>query len=153
MRHAILASILLATPADAFTHDCSSFISQAENIPEPWEAHTRVFANGDVRISVLDTVEPAAAALHLLILSPPLNDLGERQCRVVSLNEGPGGAGFGFAGLTLDGVTSAYSPANGLVLTLEIREYAPESGMFEPARLAVTINQATGDVTSEILPD
>jgi hypothetical protein len=32
-----------------------------------------VFANGNVRLAAIDTVEPANGAAYLLLLSPPLN--------------------------------------------------------------------------------
>lgn len=124
-------------------HDCD-FAAQAQNIAEPWEENTRTFANGAVRVAVLDTTEPAAAAFHLLVLSPPYTELGTRQCRVVSFE-----GGHGYASLTLDGLVADYHPSTGLTLEMAISVYNQDTALFDPGSLFVTINQATGQITAE----
>lgn len=116
----------------------------AENLAEPWEDNTRTFANGAIRLAVLDTAEPAAAAFHLLVLSPPVDMLGLRQCRVVAM---PGPTGFGF--LTLQGATAAYDPARGLTVTLSGGTY-DDRGQPVAGTVRVTINQATGQITANL---
>lgn len=146
MRAALPALLALAAlPASAGeVHDCSGFEASSENIVEPWEENTRTFANGAVRIAVLDTAEPAAAAFHLLILSPPYDELGLRQCRVVSFRDG-----MGYGSMSLEGLDAGYDPATGLTLELPISVYNPETALFDQGALFVTINQATGAVTAE----
>lgn len=124
---------------------CDDYRSSAQAIAEPWEANSRVFANGEVRIAVLDTIEPAAAAFHLLILSPPYDEVGGRQCAVVS---GAGGTGFG--GLDLTGLQAGYDPSRGLTFAIAARRWSPDSGDFVPATLSVTLNQATGAIRAEL---
>lgn len=118
--------------------------ASAANIAEPWEANTRSFANGAVRIAVMDTVEPAAAAFHLLILSPPYDELGLPQCRILS-----GIGGQGFATLSLEGMEAGYDPAVGLTLVLAAGRMTTD-GLAEAASLSVTINQATGQITRRL---
>lgn len=138
---------LLATPLAAQeVRDCGE-MANAANIPEPWEAHTKSFANNRVRISVLDTIEPAAAAFQLLVLSPPFDEVGGRQCKIIGSANG-----LGFAGLTLDGNESSYDPAKGLTIGLPVRLYDAATGGFLDSRLLVTLNQGTGAVSAGIAP-
>ncbi|MDO8884630.1 MAG: hypothetical protein Q7V11_16945 [Pseudotabrizicola sp.] len=112
--------------------------SAAQAIAEPWEDNTVTFANGRVRLAVMDVMEPAAGAFHLLILSPPYAELGERQCRIMSAR-----GSFGFAGLSLAGATASYDPATGLTVSLAAKRWS-EGDVFSDTRLLVAINQATG---------
>ena len=123
--------------------DCD-WRASAANLAEPWEGNTRTFANGAVRIAVIDTVEPAAAAFHLMVLSPPYDELGLRQCRLVSA-----GGGHGFATLSLDGMEAGYDPATGLTFVLASGRYTAE-GLVLPTTLSVTVNQATGQISGRL---
>lgn len=120
---------------------CDDFRTEARNIAEPWEENTRLFAKGAIRVTVMDTLEPAAGAFHLMILSPPLDDLGLPQCRVVS-NVGT----LGFSWLGLDSATAAYDPAQGLAVTLPAERWLPDAAEYQPGELIVTINQQTGAI-------
>jgi hypothetical protein len=138
-----MALILASGPALAqVVEDCDWRASLAA-IPEPWESATRTFANGDVRLTVTDTVEPAAGAFHLVVQSPPLNELGERQCKVVSA-----GSGMGFAFLTLEEMEPGYDPATGLRFVMTISRPNPQADAFFDGTLSVTLNQATGAITA-----
>ncbi|WP_380054731.1 hypothetical protein ACFE33_14245 [Falsihalocynthiibacter sp. SS001] len=125
--------------------DCE-WQAHSSNIAEPWEDNTRTFSNGDVRLAYLDTVEPAAGYAHLLILSPPYDEVGSRQCKTVGMSEG-----LGFAGLSFAELEASYDPATGLVFTVPIGIYAPEEGESKFNTLKVGLNQSSGDITAEIL--
>jgi len=141
LRPTYLAFALLATPAAAQTViGCFGFLASARNQVEPWEAHTRTFANGEIRVALLDTVEPAAGAYYLMVLAPPRDELGSRNCAVIA--EGDGSVGF--AGLDFAQLGASYDPARGLILRVPVQRFAPDTGGFDPAVLAVTINQAAG---------
>lgn len=142
---AALASPALISPALAQTVEECDWRASAQALVEPWEDNTRMFANGDVRLAVSDVIEPAAGAFHLIILSPPFDELGGRQCQIVSAN-----GSIGFAGLTLDGMTSAYDPAIGLTFTIEAGAYDPDTGGTLPRTLTITLNQATGAITANM---
>jgi hypothetical protein len=116
----------------------------AQAIAEPWEANTRTFANGDIRLTIMDVMEPAAGPVHLMILSPPFED-GGRQCRVMSLQDT-----MGFANLTLEGAKAAYDPAIGLSVTLRARRWLPDTDSYTDATLTVMINQTTGTITGQL---
>ena len=79
--------------------------------------------------------------MHLFILSPPLNELGLPQCRVVSMS---GTMGFSYLGL--DEARAAYDPAEGLAITLLAERWLSASDSYEPGELTVTINQQTGSI-------
>lgn len=146
MRSTLFAFLCLAAvPAFAGdVHNCSGLAARAETMAEPWQANTRTFANGAVRIAVMDTTEPAASASHLLVLSPPYDELGLRQCRVVSFD-----GLIGYGSLTLQGMTVDCDPATGLMLEMPITVYNPETALFDAGALFVAINQATGRITAE----
>jgi hypothetical protein len=42
--------------------ECGGWQASARNIPEPWQSSTRTLANGEIRVILPDTVEPAAGA-------------------------------------------------------------------------------------------
>ena len=128
--------------------DCERWQANLRNLAEPWEENTRQFANGAVRISVIDTLEPAVAAFHLAILSPPYSELGDRQCRRVSVDD----SGVGFSGVIFNEMTAGYDPATGLGLDLPIILYMPQTADFQRVGLGLTINQATGEIGTKIYP-
>lgn len=120
--------------------DCD-WPARADSIVEPWVDNTRTFANGNVRLAALDTIEPAAGAYHVLILSPPYDELGGRQCRVLSLGEG-----VGFAGLDFPTLKASYDPAVGLVFSIDVSLYDGDMGTSFPKRLQFSLNQSTGEI-------
>ena len=126
----------LTTPAAAQEAVPCDWAARADGIVEPWEDNTATFANGAVRLALIDTVEPAAGAFHLLILSPPLGELGERQCRTLGIG------GMGFAGLDFASLQAVHDPARGLIFTLAATQY--DGADFRPATLEFSLNQATG---------
>ncbi|MCG6902682.1 MAG: hypothetical protein LJE68_08375 [Rhodobacter sp.] len=145
IRALLTATALMAPlPAAALTViECSGWQASARNIPEPWQSSTRTFANGEIRVTLLDTVEPAAGAFYLMVIAPPYNELGERNCGIVAEGDG----GIGFAGMQFDQIRASYDPATGLTVWVPTRLYAPETGGFDDALLGVTINQASGTIT------
>ncbi|EAR50466.1 pyridoxal phosphate biosynthetic protein [Oceanicola granulosus HTCC2516] len=144
---ALAACLALPLPLAAQSVGECDWRARADAIPEPWEAHTMTFANGEVRIALLDTIEPAMVPFHLLVLAPPYDLVGGRTCRVVSW-EGT----RGFYGLSLEGVTAEYDPAVGL--RLQLPAAVPDAdGRETPMWLSVTINQATGQVGAALTPD
>jgi hypothetical protein len=146
----VLAALALALPLGAALPaaaqsilECGDWRAQARNLPEPWEDHIRSFANGEVRVALMDTVEPAAAAFYLLVLSPPYDELGERSCGLVGETGGDGFGGLDFARLTAD-----YVAGRGLVLALPVSRWDSASDSFAEGWLEVTVNQATGRLTA-----
>lgn len=125
---------------------CDGRQGQARNIPEPWEAHIRTYANGNIRVALLDTIEPAAGAFYLLVLTPPFDVLGGRTCAIVADGDG----GIGFAGLDFEAMVASYDPSVGLVLETPAVVFNPYSANFDAQILRVTINQATGTVLPEL---
>lgn len=118
---------------------CSG-IARADSIPEPWAENTRTFANGEVRLAVIDTVEPAVGAYWLLVMHPPRDELGLRHCTLV------GHGNLGFAGMDFAALNAGYDPALGLTFTLPVQAFNPETGGIDPHMLSVTVNQSTGRV-------
>jgi hypothetical protein len=132
---ALAVALLLPSALAAQTVEpCDDFRANVQALAEPWESNSRVFANGDVRLAVIDTLEPAAAAFHLLVLSPPRDELGTS----------------GFASLSLTGLTAGYDAKTGLGFQIAAKRYLPDSGDFAPATLTVTVNQASGAITARL---
>ena len=134
-------TLLIAAPANAqAVLDCGGWQASARNIPEPWDRHTRTFANGEVRVTLLDTIEPAAGAFYLMIIAPPYDELGSRTCAIIAGEAG----GMGLGGIFYDQLGASYDPGIGLTVRVPVSLFAPSTGGFDPAILAVVINQATG---------
>lgn len=144
IRAAALIATLVASPVAAQQAFECDWPARADTIVEPWEENSRTFANGNVRIALLDTIEPAAAAFHLLILSPPYDEVGGRQCRILSA-----APGMGFAGLDFPSLSASYDPAVGLIFTIGAAIYDGDQGVTVPAgRIRFTLNQASGNITA-----
>ncbi|MGR3838173.1 MAG: hypothetical protein ACU0A2_07430 [Cognatishimia sp.] len=143
MTRMILAAALACSATAGMALEVSEcdWKARADSIAEPWEAYTRTFANGDVRLALLDTVEPAAAAFHILIISPPYDELGTRQCRTLGM-----ASGGGFSGVTFDALDATYDPSVGLIFNLPVATYDGSNGEFIEGELLFTLNQATGDI-------
>jgi len=136
-----LCAVLSAGPAFGQAAFPCEWQARADNIVEPWEENSATFANGAVRIALMDTVEPAAAAFYLMILHPPFDELGLRTCTMVGLDKG-----LGYAAMYFEKLEASYDPARGLTFVVPAMIYLPEQSFQNSARLQVTVNQATGDV-------
>lgn len=114
--------------------------ARAENIAEPWEENTATFAEGNVRVAVIDTLEPAGAPYHLMILSPPISPPGYRQCRLISQER------LGWYSIDLGGLDATYDAETGLTLDVPVETYSGSAP--EGRRLLVTLDQSSGRVTA-----
>jgi len=141
MKAAALLALALPAPVLAQQAFPCDGRESAWSLVEPWEDWSRTFANGDVRVAVIDRVEPAVGSFFLLVLSPPYDELGIRQCRLVGISEGMGYSGFGFEALI-----AGYDPARGLVLTLPATIYDGATALFADVPLTLVLNQATGEI-------
>ena len=144
--------LLMAPPAFAQSVGDCGHLTTARNLPEPWQDNTATYAEGEIRLAVFDTLEPAAAAMHLMILSPPRNELGERQCRVVSLSPPPEPEGWraGFMSLDFAARQVEYDPARGLVVRMPVAVPNPDTGEPDRGELTIEIDQSTGGITAEV---
>ncbi|SMY06476.1 hypothetical protein [Flavimaricola marinus] len=140
---ALIGAAAFAGAGDATAQqvtDCFGAMIANATTPEPYDAHTRTFANGAVRLTVVDAGGPEAANFHLLVLSPPYSE-GEAQCRAISRTDTEGWANLQFSDLS-----AAYDPATGLSFDLPATIVLPEAGFQNSTLLTITVNQATGDV-------
>ena len=139
----MVALVALGGPGQAQEVGPCDWRSGADGLIEPWEEYTRTFSNGKVRIALLDRIEPGAAPLHFLILSPPYDELGARQCRVLSLQGSRGFADVDFASLE-----AGYDPSIGLTFKISVRVIGPIEA--EDRMLRFTLNQATGAISPSL---
>ena len=146
MRTILFILLLVANTLSAqaeIVRDCEGEIT-INLLAEPWENNTRIFANGNVRIAVLDYWDPANAAFLLAVMYLP-NDYIEaegRACKVVSA----GGIGDGYNMLSLDGLKASYDPTRGLALMIDAEKYDYDAGRAIPGTVTVVINRATSQV-------
>ena len=123
-------------------NECKDWRSSAHAIAEPWEENTRTFSNGKVRVAIMDTIEPALGAFHVLVLSPPYDEVGSNQCKLISA-----GNGIGFSGIDMKDMKSGYDPSTGLALEFPVQRYNGETDEMDKVLLTVSINQKTGQIT------
>lgn len=141
----LMVLMLSALPAMAVTVGPCNELASVQSVAEPWEANTRTFAKGQIRLVVLDTIEPAAGAFHLVILHPPRDELGSPMCSMVSAADG-----LGFGGMELGPAVASYDPALGLTVALPVSLYNADTAFFDEGTLSVTINQSTGQVQAGV---
>ncbi len=120
--------------------DCDWHVAMP-GIVEPWEENSRVFANGAVRLTLVDTSEPAAGSFHIVVMSPPDDGFGGRMCKVVSASET-----VGFSYVDFKKLKSAYDARVGLAFVVPVRVYNGQNDAFEPKKLAFSLNQTTGEI-------
>ncbi len=145
MRSLAVCAALAASPLTAQSVNPCDWQASAQALVEPWENNTRMFANGEVRLAALDTIEPAIASAYLLVLSPPRAELGERQCRVIGFTKQ-----MGFAAIDFHALTSDYDPAIGLIFDIPVRIVDAETSFSNSAILSLTLNQSTGAMTTSM---
>lgn len=138
---AVIFAVFAAPLAAQEVYPCDDR-AWADAIVEPWETHTRTFANGDVRVAVLDAIEPALGSYYFLVLSPPYDDTG-RQCQMVGFH-----GGVGFTNIRFDTLTVEYVPSRGLEMQLLVRIAEPAYDFTNAANLWVTLNQSSGEITT-----
>ena len=131
---AALVAVVAAPAVAQSVSDCD-WRTDMRFIAEPWEANTRTFAGGAVRLVVIDTYEPAAAPFQIVVISPPYAEEGWPQCRAIGA----------FAGVDFGALRAAYDPAEGLSFELPVEEWV-EDTVTRPGRLWFTLNQATGQI-------
>ncbi len=141
MRGWIALGLLMASPLAAQEVVDCGFAARADAIYEPWEEFSRTYANGEVRVALLDTIEPAAGSFHVLVLSPPYDEVGGRQCKTIGLENNIGFSGIGFEEIQAD-----YDPALGLTFHIEVTYYEPEFADYLSGSLIFSLNQQTGAI-------
>lgn len=140
-----LIPFLLASPVAAQSVNPCDWQASAQALVEPWKDNTRVFANGDVRLAAIDTIEPAGGAAYVLVLSPPRSELGERQCRVIGYTDQ-----LGFAAVYFDLLTADYDPAIGLLFDVNVQIVTADGSFTNGGLLSLTLNQSTGAMTTSL---
>ncbi len=148
MKITFVAAVLAASVGGAAfaqsVNECD-WVASARNLAEPWGENTRTFANGAIRVALLDTLEPVCCSFHLLVLSP--HPEWGQACHVVSDQPGQGWVALHFQNLK-----ASYDAAKGLRVNVDADYYDPATGTADPAqrmRFGIRINQATGTVTLE----
>lgn len=142
------AAVLLVSTPPAFAlnvRDCDD-VASASNLLEPWEANTKTFYKGEVRVAVVDTGgEPACCSAHLLIILPDKSLEDEGGGRICKLVEQKGDSGF--MGIYFDKVTASYDAKKGLLVTFPYqfsKDGDPKQGTGK-----VRVNITKGTVTPE----
>jgi hypothetical protein len=138
----------MATAAVAQTVSYCESQAVAQSIMEPWDDHTKTFAEGAVRLAVLDTLEPAVDSMHLLVLSPPYDEFGGRQCSTIGSSNR-----LGFSGIKWDALSAGYDPAVGLIFEVPVSRYDFATDGYPTSLLSFTLNQATGKINAVLLDD
>ena len=138
---ALSVALCCAVPAAGQTlRSCDTFEANARNLMSPPEVAVQSFAEGEVRIIGLDTIEPACCYAHLLV-THPVPDEPYPACTLISDT-----GGVGFAGVDMGALTSSYDPVDGLVVTVPVGKYDGQASIMSP--LTVTVDGPTGQVTA-----
>ena len=153
MKHFLLgvltlsAMVLPAAAASVTRCADNPNVAQPANAAQPQEKYTRSFSNGAIRVTVMDTEEPACCSWHLMIQSPAgAGKKAAPACHIVSDSKTSGFSGVDFAKLT-----SSYDPRKGVLLTVPVRIYDmnKSDGSSKAGVARVRINSATGSAMVE----
>ena len=145
MRAAALAALVALAPAAAGAqalHDCSHWATSAASVAEPWAEASRRFANGDIRLILLDTAEPACCSWFVLVQVPDPGT-GYWGCAVLAATA----EGLGFRGIDLQAARGAYDPRTGLDIAIPVTLHVTDL-VTRPATATIRINRATGEVSA-----
>ena len=112
-------------------------------VAEPWEKNSRYYADSDVRLAILDRLEPAASAVYLAVLGPPFGHFGMPTCYLLSYDKR-----YGFADMQL--AESVAAPVDD-VLTFQVTAgyYDPSaerSKRWEKLQLRINLKNQKHDV-------
>jgi len=148
LKYLPLALVLSGPLAAQQVQPCESggvfpYETTALAIAEPWEANTRSFSEGQVRLTVMDTYEPALGALYLMVIFEPLDRAADfRTCVLVS-------NGFmGFPNMTLDGLQARELEGQGMMFLVPTTFYNPTDDEFEYGNLEVVVDRLALSVTA-----
>lgn len=143
MRCVAVAATLFAcaTPGLAQTAVACDGMTDFDAIVEPWEDNSRTFANCALRLALIDMIEPAASAFHIMILHPPRDGLGVRQCTTVGQAHG-----VGYAAIFFEDLSARYDPASGLTFKVPVIIFLPDQNFQNSALLSISVDQSTGDI-------
>ena len=140
-----LACLGLGSASAQAISDCNDWRSHVLGIAEPWEANTRTYAGGTVRLVILDVGEPVAGSFRLMILTPPTDaNPDARQCQVLSLD-----TDIAFAGLSFDGVNTSTDPT-GLTVFIPARRWISATDTYTDATLSVTVVSTDGAIAASL---
>ena len=95
-------------------------IQSIRYVAEPWEKNSRYYPDSDVRLAILDRLEPAAGAIYLAVLGPPFGHFGMPSCYLLSYDKR-----HGFADMQL--AESVAAPVDDL-LTFQVT-----AGYYDPS--------------------
>lgn len=145
----LIAFLVPLGAAAQVVRDCADaprHLSAVHAMAEPFADNTRTYANGAIRLVVIDTVEPACCTHHLVVLHPDADGMF-RQCSLVSLGNASGADAWSF--VDLKRARASYDAQLGLKITLPASLYDFNTGGSVPTAFAIRVNQATGRVTIE----
>lgn len=120
--------------------DCDTWEANARNVIGPPEVAIQSFADGDVRVIGLDTIEPACCFSHLMVTYFTVEEPFPA-CALISASEG-----LGFSGMLMSELTVRYTSDYGLTLTLPAGRYDGSSSVMSP--LEVMLDRATQSITA-----
>ena len=148
MRVAFASAVVLtltAGPALAVeVRDCD-WAASVQMIAEPWEANTKNFYQGQVRLALIDTGgEPVCCSAQLLVLIPDNSEgAGGRICKLVGDK-----SNMGFESIAFAKIATRYDAGRGLLISFPFTRYV--DGLQHMGGVArVRVNVERGTVTPE----
>ncbi len=147
-RAALVAAVVLApglAGAAVTMGSCDGAAARLTNIPEPWEAHSRSFARGAVRVTLLDAAQPDAAAFHIAVMHDRLSETGKpyRACQIVGA-EGQAG----FSDVAFDRLEASFDADNGLQVRIPVQVL--DGSGFRAADLLLVIDQGQDSIAAAL---
>ena len=108
------------------------------------EVKSKSYANGKINLTLLDAGGPSHGPLYVRVEWPRVDAAAGETCRVLGFEDG-----VGFAMIEFDAIAAAYDPAKGLTLSVPTLFVLPEASFSNTMLVHMTINQATGEISTE----
>jgi hypothetical protein len=138
----VWTTFLLPAPAQALeVYECGEEHSALVAIVEPWHENSLSLGE-EVRIALVDLIEPAFAAYYVVALMPDSeSEMGRRACLALSPSRH-----VGFSSVDMDSLMGSYDPISGLDIDFSFTVYDPDAddGNSEPQQSHIRLNLIDG---------
>ncbi|RZA09082.1 MAG: hypothetical protein EOP11_02850 [Proteobacteria bacterium] len=130
----LLSALTSISAQAAAVHSCEGLDSVGNLV-----GNVRSYAQGAIRVAYVSTEEPAAAPDHILVFVAD-NEMGQT-CYAVSASKD----GMGFAGVEMPAIKSDYDAAKGLLVTIPVSKYDPDTGAVPGGEVKIRINRTKAE--------
>lgn len=152
MIRVFLMSFVVAGTAHAQAVNECNWIASSEYIVQPQSQNVREFANGNVRVTHIDTDGEPACCSSFIMVTIEKSEQG-RVCRLISNQHTNMSGVVGFGKVMFSETGADYDPEYGLFVETPVKTMGGDGLLSNEMMIQILINQATGDITASVMGD